>query len=394
MARASAADLTARLAERNRSTREFFEREAERLAEACRLMSERFRLGGRLLAFGRGPQATDAQHIAVEFVHPVIVGKRALPALDLSAAFAPWLAAITRPEDMVFGFAPPGGDEEIGSALALASARGAMTFALPNAHGVGAGQGAYAVRAPSGDPFVDQEIVEILYHTLWETVHVFFEHHDLGHDAGASSFLYPFLGGGNEAGAAVLSEVARSIEAKAREVEALRLAVARTSGDIVTDAVAAMRDRLERGGKVIAFGNGGSATDANDFVLDCVAPPPGLDPLAAVSLSMESAPISAVANDVGPEVIFSRQLIAQAAAGDVALALSTSGSSANLVTALAEARRRGLLTVALLGRDGGEIARSGLADLVIVVPSDHIPRIQEVHASIYHLIREGVGDRS
>ncbi len=75
---------------------EFFSREARRLAMACQEMSDRFLRGGRLLAFGRGPYATDAQHVAVEFVHPVIVGKRALPALDLSIAFGPWLETIVR----------------------------------------------------------------------------------------------------------------------------------------------------------------------------------------------------------------------------------------------------------------------------------------------------------
>src|ERR1700728_949803 len=101
------------LLERNRITERFFAREASRLAEACRNMSERFLQGGRLLAFGRGPYATDAQHVSVEFVHPVIVGKRALPALDLSIAFRPWVETILRPEDIVMGFGPPEGDPEV-----------------------------------------------------------------------------------------------------------------------------------------------------------------------------------------------------------------------------------------------------------------------------------------
>ena len=87
-----------RLLERNRLCEAFFAREAHRLAEACREMSERFLRGGRLLAFGRGPYATDAQHVSVEFVHPVIVGKRALPALDLSMFFRPWLRSIFAPK--------------------------------------------------------------------------------------------------------------------------------------------------------------------------------------------------------------------------------------------------------------------------------------------------------
>jgi D-sedoheptulose 7-phosphate isomerase len=149
----------------------------------------------------------------------------------------------------------------------------------------------------------------------------------------------------------------------------------------------AMRERIDRGGKLIIFGNGGSATDANDWAIDCVAPPPGLRPVPAVSLSLEPANITAIANDVGVDVIFVRQLIAHARAGDVAVAISTSGGSRNVIAALEEARKRGLMTVALLGYDGGEIKRRGLANHVIVVESDYIPRMQEVQASIYHTIR-------
>ena len=102
-----ASRIEQRLLDRNQLFEKFFSREAPRLAEACLEMSERFLRGGRLLAFGRGPYTTDAQHVSVEFVHPVIVGKRALPALDLSLLFRPWLAAILRPEDIVMGFGPP-----------------------------------------------------------------------------------------------------------------------------------------------------------------------------------------------------------------------------------------------------------------------------------------------
>ena len=103
---------------------------------------------------------------------------------------------------------------------------------------------------------------------------------------------------------------------------------------------------------------------------------------------MEPASLSAIANDIGAEALFVRQLIAQARPADVAVGISTSGGSANILAALAEARKRGLLTVALLGYDGGEIARRGLADLTLVVPCDYIPRIQEVQASVYHVLLE------
>jgi D-sedoheptulose 7-phosphate isomerase len=112
-----ASQVEERLIARNEHFERFFAREAPRLAEACREMSERFLRGGRLLAFGRGPYATDAQHVSVEFVHPVIVGKRALPALDLSVLFRPWIGAILHPEDIVMGFGPPEGDPEVWATL-------------------------------------------------------------------------------------------------------------------------------------------------------------------------------------------------------------------------------------------------------------------------------------
>ncbi|MDQ3459919.1 MAG: SIS domain-containing protein [Deinococcota bacterium] len=374
----------ARLLERNVVSRAFFAREAGRLAGVCQEMSERFLKGGRLLAFGRGPYATDAQHVSVEFVHPVIVGKRALPALDLSVAFSPWLRTLLRPEDMVMGFGPPQGDAEVAAALEGAHSQGAMTFALP-----GKG-GNYAVEAPSTDPFIHQELIEILYHTLWETVHVFFEHRERGHDVGASGFLYPFLGESKQDTGGVLAEVTASIGEKAREVERLREQVAAGASRPMAEAALAIGERLGAGGKLIAFGNGGSATDANDLTLDCVTPPAGMTPIPAISLAMESPNISAIANDIGAEAIFSRQLIAQARSADVAVALSTSGGSKNIVMALEEARKRGLMTVALLGYDGGEVVRRKLADVALIVPSDYIPRIQEVQASLYHVLRQAL----
>jgi D-sedoheptulose 7-phosphate isomerase len=389
-----ASQVEERLLRRNQIVEEFFSREAFRLAEACRSMSERFMQGGRLLAFGRGPYATDAQHVSVEFVHPVIVGKRALPALDISMLFRPWLEAILHPEDIVMGFGPPEGDEEIRSALKFAQARNALTFALPGTEDdipgskLGSKLGKYAVEAFTEDPFIHQEMIEILYHTLWESVHVFLEHRELGHEVGEAGFLYPFLGREKQETGDLVSEVAASIGMKVRDDAALRAQVGREQAEAISGAAMAIQERLLRGGKLIIFGNGGSATDANDWAIDCVLPPSGYRPVAAVSLSMEPANISAIANDVGTDVIFLRQLIAQARPEDVAIGISTSGGSRNIVMALEEARKRNLLTVALLGYDGGEVKRRQLADFPVVVQCDYIPRIQEVQASIYHIIRE------
>ncbi len=371
-----------RLLHRNRLVEEFFSREAYRLAEACRSMAERFLAGGRLLAFGRGPYATDAQHVSVEFVHPVIVGKRALPALDISVLFRPWLETILRPEDIVMGFGPPEGDLEVRSALHFARSRNALTFALPGR------EGSYAVETLAEDRFIHQEMIEILYHTLWESVHVFLEHKELGHDVGASGFLYPFLGNERTDTEELVTQVAASIKMKVQDDSRLREQVAREQAETIGNASVAIHERLAQGGKLIIFGNGGSATDANDWVFDCICPPDGYRAIPAVSLSLEPANISAIANDVGTDVVFLRQLIAQARPEDVAIGISTSGGSRNIIAALEEARRRKLLSVALLGYDGGEIKRRELADFSIVVQCDYIPRIQEVQASIYHIVRE------
>lgn len=369
------------LIKRNKLFSAFFGEESQRLALACREMSDRFLDGGRLLAFGRGPYATDAQHVSVEFVHPVIVGKRALPALDLSISFGAWIEAIARPEDMVMGFGPPEGDPEIQACLNTAQRLGAMTFALP-------GKGSYSLDSVTSDPFMHQEMIEILYHTLWETVHVFFEHRELGHDAGEAGFLYPFLGQEKQPTDAIVDEVAASIKMKVDEDAKLRAQVAADDSERILIAALAIREKIERGGKLILFGNGGSATDANDWALDCVCPPQGYRPIPAISLSLEPANISALANDIGTEVIFLRQLIAQVRPDDVAIGISTSGGSRNIIVALEEARKRGLLTVALVGYDGGEILRRGLVDHALIVRSDYIPRIQEVQASIYHIMRD------
>jgi D-sedoheptulose 7-phosphate isomerase len=379
-----ATQVEERLLERNQLFEHFFSREAPRLAEACREMSERFLRGGRLLAFGRGPYATDAQHVSVEFVHPVIVGKRALPALDLSVLFRPWVEAVLRPEDIVMGFGPPEGDPEVWATLQQAHRRDAMTFALPGV------EGSYAVDAATQDPFMHQEMIEILYHTLWETVHVFFEHRELGYEVGDSGFLYPFLGTEKQGTAGLVAEVASSILMKVHDDAALREKVAREEAEQIGNTAFAIHERLRRGGKLILFGNGGSATDANDFAIDCVLPPSGYQSIPAVSLSLEPANITAVANDIGTDAIFLRQLIAQARPEDIAIGISTSGGSRNIIMALEEARKRNMLTVALLGYDGGEIKRKRLADLPVVVKSDYIPRIQEVQASIYHVVRESL----
>jgi D-sedoheptulose 7-phosphate isomerase len=376
----TAGALVARLMlERNEASARFFASESEPLARIAHRMAGRFERGGRLLAFGAAQSASDAQHIAVEFMHPVLVGKRALPAMDLSP-YVESLPALVRPEDIVVGFGAAGGNTEVITALSNAIERGALTLALPGK------SSDYAIEAPSVDPFISQEVIEILYHTLWETVHVFFEHQTLSEGAGPASFLYPFLGGDPASSDGVIPEVASSIGAKATAVERLREQIAAEQSDRIADAVLALREAVDAGATVLCFGNGGSATDATDFALDLCHSPKGYARVPAISLSSDAATLTALANDIGSDAIFSRQLIACGRRGDVAVAFSTSGGSPNIVAALNEARSRGLLTIAIVGYDGGEVLRRRLADYVIVVNSDQIPRVQEAQASIYHVI--------
>ncbi len=374
----------------------FFAAEAERIAGCCHRMAERFVRGGRLVALGHSAAArSDVRHVAVEFVHPVIVGKRALPALGLAAEGGPLSAqveAVVEPDDIAiaFGTEQDDGAETI-AALAAARARGALTIAFAEA-------GAEWEFSPdTDDPCVRQELVETLYHLLWELVHVFFDHRGLlagreqstGHDAGASSFLYPFLDESETDLAAVTEDVRRSALMKSAEVGELREQTLGENGEVLARAAIDLRERLDAGGRLLACGNGGSATDAMDLVADLIDPPnPAWPARRAIDLTADPSILTAIANDVGVARIFQRQVIAYGRDGDMLAVLSTSGNSENLIAALVEARARGLATLALVGYDGGRVASEGLADHVVVTRSQNIPRIQEAQASAYHVLRE------
>jgi D-sedoheptulose 7-phosphate isomerase len=380
--------VAAALAERTRANAELFDAEAERLARLCHRMAERFARGGRLIAFGATPAArSDARHVAVEFVHPVIVGKRALPAIGLAGEGGPLdgqVALLAEPDDIAIGF----GGAEVGAAVLAARERGCLTLGFAP---VGA---EWEFEPPAADPDVRQELVETLYHVLWELVHVFFDHRGLlegrgarqVHDPGASSFLYPFLGEREDDLEAVVDDVRRSVLAKAEEVGELRAQTLGENREELAGAAAGLRRDLDAGGRLLALGNGGSATDAMDVVADLRA-----SGRRALDLTEDAAILTAIANDIGTEAIFARQVIAHGRAGDALLAISTSGNSANVIAALAEGRRRELRTIALVGYDGGRVAAERLADHVIVTRSEHIPRIQEAQASAYHVLRDLVG---
>jgi D-sedoheptulose 7-phosphate isomerase len=190
--------------------------------------------------------------------------------------------------------------------------------------------------------------------------------------ADPTAFLYPFIEAEERATAPLLGDLAASALRKLDESADLQRSTIERCSEELGAAADAMAQRLELGAALFAFGNGGSATDA-----EAAARGFGAVGLRARNLTADPAILTALANDVGFELVFSRQLIAHAGHDDIALAFSTSGGSSNVVNGLVQARRLGLLTVAILGYDGGTVAADGLADHCLVVRSDSVHRIQE-----------------
>ncbi|WP_051784787.1 D-sedoheptulose-7-phosphate isomerase [Lentzea aerocolonigenes] len=196
--------------------------------------------------------------------------------------------------------------------------------------------------------------------------------------------LYPFLSD-QRSEVDTLAQVAESTREKIRDAIALRDRVFEADSARLADCAEAMAERFARGGRLLAFGNGGSSTDAQDLASLFVS---AAHPLPAIGLTNDIAVITALSNDVGFDVVFSRQIATFGRTGDIAVGLSTSGSSANLGPAFAEARRRGLLTVGFAGGDGGAMAASRDIDHLFVVPSSSVHRIQETQTTLYHVLWE------
>jgi D-sedoheptulose 7-phosphate isomerase len=213
------------------------------------------------------------------------------------------------------------------------------------------------------------------------------------HDTEGSEYdrlFYPFLFAGGKASIEeVLAQVRHSTLEKCREVVALRRATLEHSAQQIVAAGKAMARAFASGATLLAFGNGGSTTDAQDLVTELVNPPfPQWPSLPAIALTNDIAVVTAVGNDVGFENIYARQIIAFGRPGDIALGISTSGNSINVLAAFEQAKKQGLLTIGLAGYDGGKTLRSPAVDYCILSPSDHIPRIQEAQATAYHALIE------
>ncbi|WP_297847427.1 SIS domain-containing protein [Mycobacterium sp.] len=207
-----------------------------------------------------------------------------------------------------------------------------------------------------------------------------------------TNFLYPFIDAEEDDPSSLLTDLAASAQAKASESVALRRATLEANADLLSRAAAELARRFAAGGRLFTFGNGGSCTDSTTLAALFARPPLG-NPLPAWSLTADQAILTALGNDVGFELVFARQLIARATIGDIAIAMSTSGNSPNLLTALAEARRRGLYTIGFSGYDGGAFADNPNVDACFVVRSQSVHRIQESQALLGYQLWLAVHER-
>ena len=203
-----------------------------------------------------------------------------------------------------------------------------------------------------------------------------------------SQLLYPMLSAQPAVGDDVIRELARAPLEKSAESNRLRRELLAEDGERIVSAAHRMADAFRRGGRVLALGNGGSATSAADLVCELMSPSAGMQPLPALCLTNDIAIVTAIGNDVSFDDVFVRQIIALARPDDVVVAVSTSGNSENLVRGLREARRRGLHTIAICGHDGGRMAREDCADHCFIVRSSSVHRIQEAQMTLYHLLTE------
>jgi D-sedoheptulose 7-phosphate isomerase len=211
--------------------------------------------------------------------------------------------------------------------------------------------------------------------------------------AGSIESLYPFLYSGTTDVSAVLEQVRQSTVAKADEILKLRQEVLTADGDRLVACARDMAARFAAGGQLLAFGNGGSATDAQQLATMFLAPcPSGADaparPLPALGLSSDASVLTALSNDIGVDVVFARQLAAFGTKRDIAIGLSTSGNSENLLRAFDEASRRGLLTIGIAGYTGGKMAELDSIDYLFVAPSASVHRVQEAQTTIYDVLWE------
>jgi D-sedoheptulose 7-phosphate isomerase len=199
--------------------------------------------------------------------------------------------------------------------------------------------------------------------------------------------LYPFLHGDKKDPAQENTTLLESVKQKSEHSIAVKQAFFANNAQSIVDAAKAIAQVYSNTGRMLTMGNGGSSCDAAHFAVEFLHPiTAGRPALPAINLVMDTAMMSAVANDVGIKHVFVRQLEAHGQATDGLFGFSTSGNSENLLAAFTKAKQMGISTFALAGGNGGEIKSSGLVDHCLVVESDSIHRVQEVHVASYHIL--------
>jgi D-sedoheptulose 7-phosphate isomerase len=206
--------------------------------------------------------------------------------------------------------------------------------------------------------------------------------------AGSIESLYPFLYSGTTDVSQVIEQVRQSTVAKAEEILQLRRTVHAADGGRLLDCARQMAARFTAGGQLLAFGNGGSATDAQQLATLFLYPGGSARPVPALSLASDASVLTALSNDIGVDVVFARQIAAFGGPTDIAVGMSTSGNSDNLLRAFDEASRRGLLTVGIAGSAGGKMAELDSIDFLFVAPSSSVHRIQEAQTTMYNVLWE------
>lgn len=327
------------------------ESSASDLAESALRLARLFSAGQRLVVTAPGRQ-DHARHVAVEFVHPAITGARSLPAVAVPAEL---LTAEVQANDALLIIEPFGSDGE------TCAPESGLVFRV-------------------GSQLGGHDLVR-WYHVLWELVQLGLEHPGLtggtaSQSGDSTSFLYPFLDASETDERSLVDSMVSSAEVKQIESQQLATTTAKAnSGALFATAAEIARRSSVEGGRVFSIGNGGSSTDAARFVRKLLA-----IGVPATCLAEDATIITALANDLGVDRIFSRQVEAFVKPQDVLIAFSTSGASPNLLAAFGTRAAREALVVACAGYNGGPIAAHDNVDHQLITDSSSVHRIQESQA--------------
>jgi D-sedoheptulose 7-phosphate isomerase len=311
----------------------------------------------------------------------------------LEGVYAHQVEVLGRPDDIALGLSGDGDCANVRAGLRAARDAGLLTVALTGGDGgrlLAEAAADHCLVLRSDDPLVIKEGHVTAYHLLWELVHVFFDSPAASSSPTPTGLesLYPFLYGAGTDAQSVLDAAAESARQKVVEIVELRRQVAAAQGVAVAACAAQLAEAFRGGGTLLAFGNGGSSTDAQDAVHTFLDPPALADPLPALCLTSDVAVLTALSNDVSFDVVFARQVRAFGRPGDIAVAISTSGGSPNVLAALEEAAQIGLVTVGLAGYGGGRMAELESLQHLFAVPSSSVHRVQEVQTTLYHVLWE------